>query len=75
MPGTTADDTAINSPTAWFAMLERARKTQDYQLADRAKRELERLGVRVVFSTPRHPRGSGRKTGDRFGSVGKAASP
>ena len=37
----------IESPTAWFAVLERARRIEDYELAARAKRELKRLGVTV----------------------------
>ena len=40
---------AINSPTVWFATLERARTTDNYDLAARASRELDRLGVRVRF--------------------------
>lgn len=36
-------------PTAWFAMLERARLANDYELEQRAYAELERLGVVVAF--------------------------
>lgn len=39
----------IDSPTAWFAALERARLNGDRELAIRAIRELERLGVFVRF--------------------------
>ena len=46
-------DSAIDSPTAWFAALERARRTEDYELAARAKRELARLGVTVKWGRPR----------------------
>jgi hypothetical protein len=38
-----------DSPTAWFAVLERARQTNDFELAERAHRELERLGVKVTY--------------------------
>ena len=38
--------------TAWFAVLERARLDEDYGLAERATRELERLGVKVSFRRP-----------------------
>lgn len=38
-----------DSPTAWFAVLERARLTDDYERADVAMRELKRLGVLVRF--------------------------
>ncbi len=38
-----------NSTTAWFAVLERARDADDYELAAKAVRELARLGVRVRF--------------------------
>jgi hypothetical protein len=46
MPGTLD---LRDSPTAWFALLERAKRTGDRELADRARRELERLGVHVTF--------------------------
>lgn len=43
-----------DSPTAWFATLDRARNTGDAELAAKAKSELKRLGVRVDFAaTPR----------------------
>lgn len=38
------------SPTAWFAALERAISTRDVDLAAKAKSELHRLGVSVNFS-------------------------
>lgn len=59
-------DEAIDSPTAWFAVLERARRTEDYELAARAKRELDRLGVSVKF----HRRDS--KRGERLGATAPA---
>ncbi len=37
------------SPTAWFAVLERARMAGDYALAERATKELHRLGVEITF--------------------------
>ena len=40
------------SPTAWFCLLEVARQRQDWERAQRALRELERLGVHVSFDTP-----------------------
>ena len=49
----TNDPEAITSPTAWFAVLERARLVEDYELAAKAKRELERLGVKVKWGRPR----------------------
>lgn len=45
-------DAASSSATAWFAVLERARRTDDYDLAARAQRELKRLGVHVKFKRP-----------------------
>ena len=39
-----------DSPTAWFAVLERARLTRDHGLAERARQQLARLGVAVTFS-------------------------
>ncbi len=44
------DREQINSPTAWFATLERARNTDNYAMAARAKSELKRLGVTVKFT-------------------------
>jgi hypothetical protein len=38
------------SPTCWFAILEGALRKEDYELAAKAKRELQRLGVQVSFS-------------------------
>jgi hypothetical protein len=40
---------ARNSPTAWFAVLERARLTGDKVLERRAVAHLKRLGVSVQF--------------------------
>ena len=54
-PSSSHDDT-IDSPTAWFAVLDRARRIENYDLAARAKRELDRLGVTVRFRQP--PTGS-----------------
>jgi hypothetical protein len=39
----------LNSPAAWFALLERARRTGDTELERRAMDELKRLGVDVRF--------------------------
>lgn len=47
------DNAASESPTAWFAVLERARLTGDYELAAQARRELDRLGVAVKFNAKR----------------------
>jgi hypothetical protein len=44
---------SVDCPTAWFAALERARRIGDSDLASRAKRELNRLGVFVAFETPK----------------------
>ena len=40
---------ATDSPVAWFATLERARRDNDFELAARAMRELRRLGVVVKY--------------------------
>ncbi len=49
---TPSPNSALESPTAWFACLERARLTDNYELAARAQWQLERLGVIVVFRRP-----------------------
>ena len=38
-----------DSPVAWFAVLERARETNNFERAAEAQRQLERLGVRVAY--------------------------
>jgi len=54
---------ARECPTAWFAVLERARHAADHALEQRALCELQRLGVRVLFlqpgpnGAPAHPKG------------------
>jgi len=45
----TAEDEARNCATAWFLVLERARLTDNYELAARAEANLRRLGVEVRF--------------------------
>jgi len=47
----TTDDIQ-ESPTVWFAVLERAIRDGDYDLAKQAKHELERLGIDVAFRFP-----------------------
>jgi len=44
------DQIAADCPTAWFAVLERAKRTGNGDLEVRALKELHRLGGRVVFS-------------------------
>ena len=48
-----------DSPTAWFAMLERARLIDNYEMASRAQSELKRLGVVVKFVRPQGLRKGG----------------
>jgi hypothetical protein len=43
----------VDSPAAWFAALEVARRRQDHEAAARAIQELRRLGVTVRFQRPR----------------------
>lgn len=38
-----------DSPTAWFALLERAKRTGDVDLALKAQEQLRQLGVKVEF--------------------------
>lgn len=52
-PNPQPDTDPENSGTAWFAVLERARLTDDYDLAARAEKELRRLGIRVSFGGDR----------------------
>ncbi|MDM8008610.1 MAG: hypothetical protein QUV05_20925 [Phycisphaerae bacterium] len=50
-------DDPAESPTAWFAVLERALDTCDYQLAAKAQHELHRLGIDVRFRNDRQREG------------------
>ena len=56
---------AVNSPTAWFCVLERAQRTHNYETAARAQQQLERLGVRVSFRTRAEDGPAAAGTGDR----------
>jgi hypothetical protein len=47
---------ANESPTYWFAVLEIARERGDFEQAAEAKRQLERLGVRVSYRPQRKAR-------------------
>jgi hypothetical protein len=49
MPPTCPDPPATDWPLYWFAALERAIDDGDFAGADRATRELRRLGVDVVY--------------------------
>jgi hypothetical protein len=44
-----------DDPLVWLLLLERGRRTGDFELAARAKWELARLGVRVAYGRP-HPK-------------------
>jgi hypothetical protein len=46
-----------NDPSVWFLLLERGKRTGDFELAARAKRELARLGVIVTYRRPKTPKG------------------
>jgi hypothetical protein len=48
-PAPTTSDPARDWPLWWFARLEAAIERGDYQTAALAQRELERLGVTVLF--------------------------
>lgn len=53
-----------DSPAAWFVMLERARQTNDAELAAHARRELERLGVKVRYKAVRAQQAGGKAVRD-----------
>lgn len=58
MPPLTETDPEIrDSPVYWFFVLDAARDGGDFALAARAKAELERLGIRITYGSPRHRRG------------------
>jgi hypothetical protein len=41
-----------DSPSAWFAVLERSVRTNDRRLFDEAERNLRELGVKVTITWP-----------------------
>ena len=41
-----------NAPVYWFALMEIARERGNFEQAAEAKRELQRLGVRVSYERP-----------------------
>lgn len=45
-----------DDPVVWLLLLERGRRTGDFDLAARAKRELDRLGIRVTYGRPKDRR-------------------
>jgi hypothetical protein len=48
-----------NDPIVWLLLLERGRRTGDFELAARAQRALRELGIRVTYS--RRPRSRSRR--------------
>jgi hypothetical protein len=42
-----------DDPVVWLLLLERGRRTGDFELAARAKRELKRLGIHVTYRRPK----------------------
>ena len=42
-------DKYTDSPVAWFVVLERARQDSNFELAAKARQELDRLGVTVKY--------------------------
>jgi len=55
------DREARQSPVVWFALLDQARESGDWKLAQQAEAELRRLGVAVRFSRPSRTGGRARR--------------
>ena len=53
-------DSHLDQPTYWFAVLEIARERGDFEQAAEAKRQLERLGVRISYGRPQTRKGAVR---------------
>jgi hypothetical protein len=54
----TADEQKVKDlPAYWLLRLEMARERHDFVAAARARDELARLGVRVIYGRPRPPCG------------------
>jgi hypothetical protein len=54
---------AEDLPVTWFCVLERARQTNDFETAAKARQELERLGVTVKYATGRKAVRNARRPG------------
>lgn len=52
MSADTSDRPTVDWPLWWFARLEGAVERGDHAAAAEAQRELERLGVRVLYGRP-----------------------
>ena len=50
---TTAGPPVEEMPSYWFCVMESAKERGDFEQAAQAKRELQRLGVRVIYEHPR----------------------
>ena len=48
-----SDPAVTDVPAYWFSVMEMAKERGDFELAARAKRELERLGIHVTYRRPR----------------------
>lgn len=55
MPKIQTEKRPEDCPTAWFAVLERARLDEDHERAAEAIRQLRRLGVHVRFERTKKP--------------------
>ena len=49
MGAKTEESPVTESPVYWFVVLEQARASGDFERAAQAKRELERLGIRIHY--------------------------
>jgi len=49
----TVNERERDDPVVWLLLLERGRRTGDFELAARAKRELARLGIRLIYDRPK----------------------
>jgi hypothetical protein len=52
MPTTAKSSAPTDSPVYWFVVLHQARDSGDFATAAQAVRELERLGVSVIYRAP-----------------------
>ncbi|WP_428938863.1 hypothetical protein [Fontivita pretiosa] len=66
MSANTPRTPALDDPLLWLLEMEMSRQKGNFAQAERAKRELERLGIRVIYRSRWPRRRRGRK-GARHG--------
>jgi hypothetical protein len=57
-------DDQRNDPSVWMLLLERGRRTGDFEMAAKAKHELERLGIFITYRKPKREKAKPERGSD-----------